>query len=162
MMFWLFYYCHSFEWNKIYDCLLYSGDDEQDPVDMPPRSQAPLGPILKKPANTSTPTQDPNISKNLGTVPLRQSYTGDQFRASGSYESQHLISSFGYNALPVKEWWVYKVLVLSEFTGYAMVFFFIHYLFKVTIKNIWSLSLIYIFYLKIYLKSYFLFSFMWF
>lgn len=81
----------------------FVGDDEQDPVDMPPRSQAPLGPILKKPANTSTPTQDPNISKNLGTVPLRQSYTGDQFRASGSYESQHLISSFGYNALPVKE-----------------------------------------------------------
>ncbi|XP_063587838.1 uncharacterized protein LOC134765226 [Penaeus indicus] len=81
----------------------FVGDDEQDSVDIPPGSQAPLGPILKKPANTSTPTQDPNIGKSLSTVPLRQSHTIDQFGAGGSYESQRFMSSFGYSSLPVKE-----------------------------------------------------------
>ncbi|XP_047496752.1 uncharacterized protein LOC125044246 [Penaeus chinensis] len=81
----------------------FVGDDEQDSVDMPPGSQAPLGPILKKPAKTNTPTQDPNIGKSLSTVPLRQSHMIDQSGAGGSYESQRFMSSFGYSSLPVKE-----------------------------------------------------------
>ncbi|XP_042865937.1 uncharacterized protein LOC122249278 [Penaeus japonicus] len=81
----------------------FVGDDDQDTMDIPPGLKAPLGPILKKPTNASTPTQDTNIGTSLGTVPLRQSHAVDQIGASGSYESQRLISSFGYNAFPVKE-----------------------------------------------------------
>ncbi|XP_037783023.1 uncharacterized protein LOC119579331 [Penaeus monodon] len=81
----------------------FVGDEEQDSVDMPPGSQAPLGPILKKPANTSTPTRDPTIGKSLGTVPLRQSHTIDQFGVGSNSESQRFMSNCSYSSLPVKE-----------------------------------------------------------
>lgn len=106
---------HPIRKNKI-DYYIHSGDDDQDTMDIPPGLKAPLGPILKKPTNASTPTQDTNIGTSLGTVPLRQNHAVDQIGASGSYESQRLISSFGYNAFPVKEWWAYSAFISVQIT----------------------------------------------